>query len=113
MEQWCEEQPDFAAGESLVPGVVAQEISFVGGIFFRVLICESITMLLGKSIPFAGTLKGILEFEGWLWEAGDIRACSHYRRDSMMKDHVQSLEARKDATKGFQASKRSTWLRHL
>ena len=45
--------------------------------------------------------------------AEEIRACSHYLRDSMMKDHVQFLEARKDATKAFQASKRSTWLRLL
>jgi DNA-directed RNA polymerase specialized sigma24 family protein len=29
----------------------------------------------------------------------------------MMKDHVQFLEAQKDATKAFQASKRSAWLR--
>jgi hypothetical protein len=31
----------------------------------------------------------------------------------MMKVHAQFLEARKDATKAFQASKRSTWLRVL
>jgi hypothetical protein len=42
-----------------------------------------------------------------------IRACSHYLRDSMVKDHVQFLEARKDATKAFQASKCSTRLRLL